>query len=81
MLISVGIVMGLYIGDGRANTVGSDVVQGVQGRYFIPVIPVFLAAICPKGYRSKISHFAEKAAGAMAVMLLYSTFILYRSCS
>ncbi len=81
LLISVGIVMGLYIGDGRANPVGSDVVQGVQGRYFIPVIPVFLAAICPKGYRSKISHFAEKAAGAMAVMLLYSTFILYRSCS
>ncbi len=80
LLISVGIVMGLYIGDGKANPVGSDIVQGVQGRYFIPVIPVFLAAISPKGVKNKISRFTEKAAGVMAVMLLYAVFSLYRCC-
>jgi len=43
--ICIGVVMGIYIGDGQANEVGALVVQGVQGRYFIPVLPVFFGAV------------------------------------
>lgn len=80
LLVSLGIVIGIYIGDGRINPVGTDVVQGVQGRYFIAALPVFFAGISMKSIENKNRYFTRIALGGMAVMLLYSVFALKMHC-
>lgn len=80
LIVCVGIVMGIYIGDGRINEVGALVVQGVQGRYFIAVLPVFFVAISQKGVQNRVKYFTAKTVGGMGVLLLCSVFILYMKC-
>lgn len=78
--VCAGVVLGLYIGDGKANEVGGLVVQGVQGRYFIPALPVFFGAVSLRGVRNKNPHFTEKAIGGMGVFLLYAICTVYSCC-
>lgn len=80
LLISIGVVLGIYIGDGKANPLGAEIVQGVQGRYFIPVIPVFFAAISSSKVKNRIRNFTAKAMSGMGIFLLYAVFRLYRYC-
>ncbi len=80
LLVSLGIVLGIYIGDGRINPIGTDVVQGVQGRYFIAILPVLFAGISMKKIENKNKHFTGIVLGGMAVMLLYSAFVLKMHC-
>ncbi|MEY8392424.1 DUF2142 domain-containing protein [Lachnospiraceae bacterium] len=79
-LVCSGIVLALYIGDNKANAVGGLVVQGVQGRYFIPAIPVFFMAVCQKGVGNKSKYFTEKTVGGMGVFLIFAIRTLYNCC-
>lgn len=81
LLVSVGIVMGIYIGDGRINEVGALVVQGVQGRYFIAALPAFFVAINQKGIHNRVKYFSQKMVGCMGVLLLWSVLILKVHCA
>lgn len=80
MTACLGVVMGIYIGDGSINKVGELVAQGIQGRYFIAVIPVFFAAVSQKGMQNRVKYFTEKTLGVMGVMLLYAVYSLYGHC-
>lgn len=80
MATCLGVVMGIYIGDGSINKVGELVAQGIQGRYFIAAIPVFFAAISQKGIQNRVKYFTEKTLGIMGIMLLYAIYSLYGHC-
>lgn len=80
LMVSLGVVLGIYIGDGRVNSVGDNVVQGVQGRYFIAVLPALFAGISLKNIENKNKHFTEILMGGMTVMLLYSVLVLKIHC-
>lgn len=80
LLVSLGVVLGIYIGDGRINPIGTDVVQGVQGRYFIAVLPALFAGVSLKNIENKNKHFTGILLGGMAVMLLYSVFVVNMYC-
>lgn len=80
LIVCVGIVVAMYLGDGNANKVGALIVEGVQGRYFIPVLPVFFAAIGQNGLENKIKHFTEKAIGGMGILLIFSIYMLHSYC-
>lgn len=80
VMTSLGVIMGLYIGDGSLNKVGALIVQGVQGRYFIAALPVFFAAISQKGIENRVRYFAEKTMGLMGLLLLYAIHSLCEHC-
>lgn len=80
-MVSIGIAMGLYIGDGRINEVGALAIQGIQGRYFIPLIPVFFLVVSPKGITNNVKHFSEKVMGILAVILMFSLYLLHGCCA
>lgn len=78
--VCIGVVMGIYIGDGQANEVGALVVHGVQGRYFIPVLPAFFGAFSLRGLQNQNPHFTEKAIGLMGVFLMYAVHAVHTGC-
>ncbi|MCI8299138.1 MAG: DUF2142 domain-containing protein [Lachnospiraceae bacterium] len=78
--VSLGVIMGIYVGDGSLNKVGALVVEGVQGRYFIAALPVFFAAISQRGVQNKDPYFTEKSIGIMGVLLLYAIHTLREHC-
>lgn len=78
LLTCMGVIMGIYM-DGRINPVGALVVEGVQGRYFIPALPVLFLALNQKNVRNDNKHFSATVIGIMGVMLLLAVHIL-REC-
>ena len=78
LLTCSGVIMGIYM-DGRINDVGALVVEGVQGRYFIPALPVLFLAVSPKNVKNGNKHFSETVIIIMGVMLLGAIHIL-REC-
>ena len=65
------IMIGLYIGDGIANPVGSSVINGIQGRYFILMLILPFLALGSDHVKQDIRHFTVKCSGIMGIMLLY----------
>lgn len=74
------IMMGLYIGDGIANPVGSSVINGIQGRYFILMLILPFLALGSDHVKQDIRHFTVKCSGIMGIMLLYAVFMLVNTC-
>lgn len=78
--ICVGIVLGIYISDGRINDVGSDIVVGVQGRYFIPALPVLYLSLLPSKMKNEDNYYHLKVAGIAGMIALLSVLILVIHC-
>ena len=74
------IMIGLYIGDGIANPVGSSVINGIQGRYFILMLILPFLALGSDHVKQDIRHFTVKCSGIMGIMLLYAVFMLVNTC-
>ena len=74
------IMMGLYIGDGIANPVGSSVINGIQGRYFILMLILPFLALGSDRVKQDIRYFTVKCSGIMGIMLLYAVFMLVNTC-
>ena len=79
-LSMVGLLVALYIGDGRINPVGADMILGGQGRYFIAVMVLAVAALASKKVENHIEYFSTKVVGAMSIMLSYAVLILLSIC-
>ncbi len=77
-IICAGVIIGIYIGDGRINEVGSLIVQGVQGRYFIAALPALFITLVPNKLKNEDSKFTYKVLGVMAVFLIISVSMLKR---
>lgn len=77
-LISVAIMIGIYL-DGSSNAVGSSVVAGVQGRYFLILLPLPFMALGSRKLENEIEHFDEKVTSAMGLMLIYGVVMLIRA--
>ncbi len=80
-VICAGIIMGIYIGDGRINEVGNVAVQGVQGRYFIAALPTLFIAIVPSKAKNEDNRYTYKVLGVMAVLLIMAVSILKIHCA
>lgn len=80
LLVCAGIVMAMYIGYGRENKVGAEIVAGVQGRYFIPAIPVFCVLVNQYGVQNEVKYFTEKAIGGMGIFLIVAVYALCFYC-
>ena len=80
MLSTFAMFLGLYVGDGRINPVGSSIVLGVQGRYFIPILVPAFAVLLSNKLENKIQQFSEKVAGLSGVILLYALIMVARYC-
>jgi uncharacterized membrane protein len=72
--------MAMYIGDGTINPVGADVILGVQGRYFIPVMVLPFIALGSRKIQNNIVGFGKKTVVLSACMLLYSIVTLVVIC-
>jgi uncharacterized membrane protein len=70
----------LYIGDTRINPVGSEMIAGIQGRYFFPVLVLAFIPFVSKNVENKIRNFEIKVVGAAGVMLLYAIVFFVRMC-
>ena len=73
-------MIGLYIGDGIANPVGSSVINGIQGRYFILMLILPFLALGSDHVKHDIRHCTVKCSGIMGIMLLYAVFMLVNTC-
>jgi len=73
-------MLGLYISDGRINPVGSNVILGVQGRYFIPVLILPFLALGSRKLKNHIDYFSMKTASVIGICLIYTEWVLIRSC-
>lgn len=80
LLICVGIVVGIYIGDGRINEVGSNVVEGVQGRYFIPILPALYLTLVPGKIKNEDACYPVKVGCVAGVLLLLAVLIMVVHC-
>lgn len=76
----VGLFVALYIGDGRINPVGADMILGGQGRYFIAVMILAIAALASRKVENHIEYFSTKVVGAMSIMLCYALLTLVMIC-
>jgi uncharacterized membrane protein len=54
-IVVVAIMVGFYIMDASANKIGGALINGVQGRYFIPVCPLLLLFFANK----RLAKFAD----------------------
>lgn len=79
-LSMISLLVALYIGDGRINKVGADVILGGQGRYFIAVMVLAVAALASKKVENHIEYFSTKVIGAMSIMLCCSVLMLLMMC-
>ncbi|MCD8323340.1 MAG: DUF2142 domain-containing protein [Clostridiales bacterium] len=75
----VMILLALYIGDSTANSYGATLVEGVQGRYFIMMIPLPFIALGSRKLEHEITYFNSKIAAVTGCMLVYAAFMLIRS--
>lgn len=79
-ITAVAMMLGLYIADGYANPVGSAIIGGVQGRYFIVLLILPFIALASDKIKQNINHFTTKVFGIMGIMLLYALFVLVSTC-
>ncbi|MGN0482401.1 MAG: DUF2142 domain-containing protein [Lachnospiraceae bacterium] len=79
-LISGMLLLALYVGDGRINPVGASVVEGIQGRYFIPILFLPFFALSSPKVENRIPYFANKVLGVETLMLGYSVTMLMGYC-
>lgn len=79
-MVSVGLVLAMYIGEGRGNEVGALIAEGVQGRYFIPIFPALCLAFQQKGMQHSVKYVTEKIQGIMGLLLLSTIYILHMYC-
>lgn len=79
ILISVGIVLlimtGMYI---SWTGVGSDIIQGVQGRYFIPILFLALLCLCKKDNYIKIKNIQYKLPIILCLLNLPVLYTIYQ---
>lgn len=80
LMVGAGLVLAMYIGEGRGNEVGAQVAEGVQGRYFIPIIVPLFLAIQQHGAQGGINYVTEKVLGIMGLILLCTLYILHMYC-
>ncbi len=80
LLISIGIILGIYIGDTRFNYAGDLLVQGVQGRYFIPILPALAFAIAPGKRKSEDKLFTYKLYAVELLILCMAVYFLRINC-
>jgi uncharacterized membrane protein len=80
LAVIIGVCMAMYIGDGNINPVGADVILGVQGRYFIPVMVLPFIALGSRKIENHIVGFEKKTVVLSACMLLYSVVTLAVIC-
>ena len=62
-----------------ANTVGSDVIAGVQGRYFILMLMLPFIGLASINIKNEIKGFTIKVSGIMGIMLLYSLLMMLKT--
>lgn len=80
VIVVVAGLAGLYLMDTTANPVGTSAILGYQGRYTIPVLMLLLATFVSGNVENKIKDFSLKVAGAMAVILTYSSILILYKC-
>ena len=76
VLSMAGLLIALYIGDGRMNVVGAGIITGGQGRYFIAVLVPACIALTSRKVVHTIKDFSYKITCAMGIMLGYGTLML-----
>lgn len=79
-LCILGVFVGLYIGDGTNNAVGTTMVHGFQGRYILPVLPLLFIGTGSREIENRIERFSEKAVGGMGLMTAYAVIQLVIYC-
>ena len=79
-ITTVAVMAGLYIADGRINPVGAPIILGGQGRYFIPILLLPIAAFTSKNIENRMEHFSAKVVGCMGLFLVYAGILLSGMC-
>ncbi len=69
------IVLGLYL---TWTTVGANIVEGVQGRYFIPVLFLILLCLCKKDNYIKIKNVQYKLPIVFSILNLLTIHTIYQ---
>lgn len=80
ILCILGVFVGLYIGDGINNAVGTAMVHGFQGRYILPVLLLLFIGTGSKRIENRIERFSEKVVGGMGIMTAYAVIQLVEYC-
>lgn len=80
LAVIIGVCMAMYIGDGNINPVGAEVILGIQGRYYIPIILLPFVSFGSKKIINQIDCFAQKVMAISMFMLLYSIISLVVMC-
>jgi|GEM_PF-642959 len=74
LAVSIACFFAIYIADSAQNPVGASFISGIQGRYFIVVLPLLLAAISSGRIKNNIWNFSNKV-GVLAGSVLAFAFI------
>ena len=80
VITSIIMVIGMYISDTRINFAGNYVVQGIQGRYFIAILPALAFALVPRKRTNENKYFSYELLVCEFLILCFALYGLKLNC-
>lgn len=78
MVLVCAVISSIYIFDEASNIVGWAKARGIQGRYFLVLIPLLGMSFVPQKIESKIKSLNYKVLGCMSLVLALTVYIFYK---
>lgn len=78
LVLICAVISSIYIFDEASNIVGWAKARGIQGRYFLVLIPLLGIGFVPQKIETKTKNVSYKVLGTMAVVLALTIYIFYK---
>lgn len=78
LVLICAVIASIYIFDEASNIVGWPKARGIQGRYFLILIPLLGMCFVPQKIESKVKNLNYKVLGLMSVVLALTVYIFYK---
>jgi len=78
LVLICAVISSIYIFDEAANIVGWAKARGIQGRYFLVLVPLLGISLVPQKIESKSKNLSYKVLTVMSLVLTLTVFIFYK---
>ena len=78
LILICAVISSIYIFDSASNIVGWLKARGIQGRYFLVTVPLFLMTLAPSSVKVNTKGLRYKVSGIMFFLLMWSVYIFYK---
>ena len=78
LVLICAVISSIYIFDEAANIVGWAKARGIQGRYFLVLVPLLCIGLVPQKIESKSKNLPYKVLTVMSLVLALTVYIFYK---